>query len=132
MELKASELRIGNLVQSSPIHENKLKRIKHIHTQHEQEVVFYEGDHIGDFIKDISGITLSAQLLEKCGFWMTFYKTLRLSLINGNAIEFNCESAECYLVFDDTKKTTLEQVKYLHQIQNLYFALLGKELAITL
>lgn len=75
--------------------------------------------------KEISGVPLTPDILEKCGFkdelpWK--YKNLAL------------DSEGRLSVIDQTGYGIIiaRQVKYLHQLQNLFFALVGEELKIEL
>lgn len=75
------------------------------------------------------GIPLTPEILEKCGFvtdgdsWVK--NKIELMFITTDEhyeMEFTCPSMDWKIV----------PIKYLHQLQNLCFALTGKELTITL
>jgi hypothetical protein len=76
---------------------------------------------------DISPIPLTPEILEKCGFreygpfspWLTL-GSFSWSDPAGISYEIDEESA------------MLDHIKYLHQLQNLYYAVTGEELTITL
>jgi hypothetical protein len=84
---------------------------------------------------DISPIPLTPELLEKCGFekgansiyitedekWFIYFNEYRIWLQTerqGDS-EYICERMEI-------------KIQYLHQLQNLYFSLVGEELIINL
>lgn len=105
--MNANELRLGNFV----LEESKRVQL----SEDDLEVLFAARNYA-----DYEPIPLTPEILEKCGFekgekgfWFT------------GGIEYNLE------------KNLLEGfgyclIEYLHQLQNLYFALTGEELQITL
>jgi hypothetical protein len=100
--MNANELRIGNLV----YHNDKIIEIKSLHPQ---------DDDVNDEIPfhAIYGITLTEEWLEKLGFELK---------------EPVLISSWKFSPFCDTITTKCE---YLHQLQNLYFALTGEELVVS-
>ena len=121
--MKASELRIGNWVQSgndSPFQVNRV--------------------HVIDIDDDMDGentfpITLSEEWLLKLGINKRIIKTQ----LNGSEDWFDVSRV---LVNDDIDNPkwgylfsmngeSLTVIKYVHQLQNLYFALTGAELALS-
>lgn len=115
MEIKASELRLGNYVQGVT---SKLK---------------YKIDI--DNLKDVDafdGIPLTSEILEKCGFkdksqtTDLCFELPNLILAGQRKKLFPCiwgeGGPEAYGI----------EIEYLHQLQNLYFALTGEELNIKL
>lgn len=120
--ISAKELRIGN------------------YTSEGKVVSFYEnGIHVGfgkcRRFSELEPIELSEEILLKCGFdkevvdyngfsvinfklngWLPFLKEMKLQ---------QCKWYKVYNVADC-------HISYLHQLQNLYFALTGKELKIEL
>lgn len=139
--MKANELRIGNLVL--------------IHNHYVSEVCIIQDDLIGvktvgepnaqiDFIepKYISPIPLTEQWMLEFGFKEKNYdykipisecELVKLMLIPHD--EFPSESSVCVIQSneDDSEEETvfLSDIKYVHQLQNLYFSLCGKELVIN-
>jgi hypothetical protein len=105
--IKANELRIGNWVNIGDLSTT----INHI-----------MGDD--DYFDPIP---LTPEILEKCGFreygpfspWLTL-GSFSWSDPAGISYEIDEESA------------MLDHIKYLHQLQNLYYAVTGEELTITL
>lgn len=107
--MKAEELRIGNFVNWN----NEIAKIKQIF---ELEVGFKCGD-IGLF-EDLESILLSEEWLLKFGFERLGsgrfdFKTFTYYLHDGSF--YNQTSRLC-------------TIKYVHQLQNLHFALTGEEL----
>lgn len=124
--MKANELRIGNLV--SAIHPR----------YHEKEIVVESisgTDSINvDFrsysLDEIEPIPLTEDWLLKFGFNKDAPYYLKHPLIVGllaNEKDVNyCESEDS----EDVLQLSKVELKYVHQLQNLYFALAGKELSI--
>jgi hypothetical protein len=106
--IQAKELRIGNWISYND-------------ASYQIISIFLNGASIGSQIRpeeDLTPIELTPEILEKCG------------VIKDGQLTFG------YL-FDKEKglfyyNTPTVIVKYLHQLQNLYFALTGKELEINL
>jgi hypothetical protein len=80
---------------------------------------------------ELHPIPLTEEILLKCGFIKTgitelYYptNTINISWVEEDptVIEINCENIQCYII----------NCEYLHQLQNLYFALKGQELEINL
>lgn len=122
--IKSTEVRIGNLVSFI----GKPFKIAGI-DQYSKN--FFLEDDPGGFIREpVIGIPLTPEWLERCGFhklnagWinqsgsMCFYDTSQD--INGD-----------YMMDYGTRNYNA-RFKYLHQLQNLYHALTGEELSITL
>ena len=74
-------------------------------------------------ITQLMPILLTPEILDKCGF-----EKLNSGNRRFNKIVLMCESVSNYLL----KDIPLTPIKYLHQLQNLYFALSGKELEVKL
>ncbi len=127
-----NELRKGNII-------NRIDEFGGTHpgtiTQIKATVAEYitpERRYDSAYFKYLSGVPLTPEILLKCGF--------------ENVIEFDyhfrkdefdvmIESHGIYYYIDDrgdNEGTKPRQIKYLHQLQNLYFALTGIELTINL
>jgi len=116
--IQANELRIGNYFETSNINYSKVTSIK-------QYNVYCES-YFPHELELCKPIPLTEEILLKCGFEgkLTFWKgLLGVSLLDGitmiNEFNYDCE----YLHV---------RTRYLHQLQNLYFALTGEELDIKL
>ena len=116
--MKAEELRIRNYVQDEDGH-----------------IVQMELTHFSGIFEcrlsedDIYPIPLTEEWLLKFGFSEFMSPSdLRISICNGVLLQFHfgVNQVECW-VGDEINKTDLI---YVHQLQNLYFALTGEELTI--
>lgn len=76
---------------------------------------------------EINPIPLTKELVLKCGFEEEFGGIIYYNRNRG--IEFNFSSGWCMASIGEYEITS---VKYLHQLQNLYFALTGEDLEINL
>jgi len=134
--MKATDLRIGNYVYYNGTH----KEIGVV-TALESYLVLPEQSYVKlnhvinnkYYLTEINPIELTEELLLKCGFvrngdWAELEIPTRAMIRFYN---FNC--AECDLV-QDGKYFAFKNshIIYLHQLQNLYFALTQTELQITL
>lgn len=119
MAILANELRVGNLYYpkgtnyAAVVNANDIGAI-----QNGIGVDFYQP------------IPLTPEILEKCGFdWSIYHQAFRQ---HQDTVEFYYLN-ECYpsgFQFSTFKKQQLigNPIQYLHQLQNLYFALTGEEL----
>jgi len=117
--MKTTELRIGNLV--------LLDGEEMIITGITKDYVYFEGGFSMISFTDIKGIPLTEEWLLKFGFKKTKMKGNKnlMEFIKGNFIIYLYEEIEVYFsIWDDIT------LKYVHQLQNLYFALTGEELEI--
>jgi hypothetical protein len=76
-------------------------------------------------VEEIEPIPLTEEWLLKFGFHLDSYKNFELNNININRLNFKLTIFEDDDWYDIPIKT-----KYVHQLQNLYFALTGEELII--
>lgn len=132
--MEATELRIGNYVNHNAYKTYKQGVIRTIN--HSTCCITAIGDNYKiDTIKlkSIEPIPLTPGWLTKMGFiregeWviLTFSPRMGIRFYNGNP-------GECDIV-QDGKYIAFKQghIKYVHQLQNLYFALAGEELTIKL
>lgn len=131
-QVKAEELRIGNLV----MHVGKIVEVLNVD---KSEMMVYD-EPIDRFwvtrIDFLSPIPLTPEILEKAGLnrkgnlaataSRKFYKI-------GNLIIESIPSNRVAIYFDSqTELALIAYQDYLHQLQNLHFALTGEELNIEL
>ena len=121
--IQAREIRIGNIIQFDDTSED-IVRVEYVFQSDEMWFIqwtwisgkgsFKSGNSI---LEDFEPIPLSPEILEKAGFEKCScggWKQGELHLYKG----FNYERKRI--------------IKYLHQLQNLYFSLTGEELTINL
>ena len=133
--IKSSELRIGNYLQGDPL---DIPKIQIFHNGITKITGFGISAIESGSITSLNPIPLTPEILEKCGFVCENaneddrYYHLRLK---------NEKYCDLSLVIGDKNgicEVTLFpyedyfRYQYLHQIQNLYFALTGEELIINL
>jgi hypothetical protein len=122
--IKASELRIGNFVIWNSDDHTEHAKIAMIARE---EVAFSCGD--AGLINEIEGIPLTNEWLTKLAFRRKEKFEFYLELL---AIEDSVVNGWVVCQFDqvDGKGHILQNlsIRYVHQLQNLFFALTGKEL----
>ena len=132
--IKANELRIGNIINYQGV-----KKIVNSLSSESIDVCYLA--NYGEFkypntpIEHIKPIPLTEELLLKCGFISRSFKMSDISIkkdTNLYTLVYDLIKSECYLDLDFTFMTLDNEIKYLHQLQNLYFALTGEELEIKL
>jgi len=128
--MESKELRLGNLV----YYGESIRLITMIQDNPSRKAVGV--DNMITYIEVLKPIPLSGELLVKCGF----------KLGTGSESEQYCLKIDSYLEiriyhddfsweFADARESitpNCKWFKYLHQLQNLYFALTNQELQINL
>jgi len=125
--MKIQELRIGNLVYlvypDGITHKVEITGIL-------PDKVFFKGKSSGfSMYEAISPIPLTEEILLKCGF----DENMVLSTIEGEIRYYG--DGDINIGGEDSctlGMVYIAKCKYLHQLQNLYFALTGKELEVEL
>ena len=132
--IQANELRLGNYILQKV--NNKITTVKCTYTHFE---LLAKGDD-----KAIYPVVLKAELLDKCGFIENtsyallpeaheYILVLPISGTNKNEIYAYIKSnKECFGRATVNGLVVSQNFYHLHQLQNLYFALTGKELDIKL
>ena len=121
--MKPNELRIGNWVS---VYDSYYRL-------HEDEMEILMGARNYD---DYYGIPLTPEILEKAGFFLLaknncFY--CKKIAIGREVIEISVCHKDGIVFYDGKYQEKLPLTyKYLHQLQNFYFALTGEELIISL
>lgn len=108
--MQPKELRIGNHIEQGVIFEIKQNVVR----------VKYNGRTSLLVHEEMKPIPLTEEILLKCGFDT---ESIPYHCINGNVVIY-------YSQGDFLCKYTGHEIKYLHQLQNLYYALTGTELTI--
>lgn len=134
--INSNELRIGSIIDF----DGMKSIVKEIDNQ--GVVVFIKETDETEWIDlfQFTPITLTEEILLKCGFkHETMFIIKNLYLIEYGDFYFALDENNGYYhvklsnhSFGHEKQVGLGMIKYLHQIQNLYFALTGKELEINL
>ena len=106
------ELRIGNYVQD--------------HNGQILDIIRLEGMEITDYLKPIP---ITEDWLKRLGF-ENYGHIYTLHFKNGFALNYNTSLKSWFLSIHSTTTTAISDFKYVHQLQNLYFALTGEELKI--
>ncbi|HYH15508.1 MAG TPA: hypothetical protein VD794_09815 [Flavisolibacter sp.] len=141
--IPCNELRIGNYVLIND-HTRKIAMISGVEDhKHLPTVGYYVGEDLR-FIncdsKQLQAVSLSSKELEKSGFSFDNYFKLwqkpRQSAGTGMEMELDSDNNVVeldsdYNVVDFLRRPILKEVKSMHCLQNLYYALLGKELALV-
>jgi len=145
MEISANELRIGNIVS----HYGFIRKIEAIHpknklTDKHRRIEFENG--VSSFLMSLRPIELSENWLLRFGFEKKEFECPKL----GYGLEYYLQAAEdvffCFQedfslqIFNNKVSIDVDSsvmidynfTKYVHQFQNIYFGLVGKELFIEL
>ena len=130
--MEATELRIGNLVYNDRV----TNSITAINT-HSVTLLTPQGNEISASLELIKPIPLTSEWLEKFGFDPAYHK------LTGEhshlPTRYNLNGFQIYIQYyhgsEETCYYELEmnpaiEIKHIHQIQNIYFALTGEELTI--
>ncbi len=126
--IKANEFRIGNLVK----YKIKDKLEWEVVAINASDFPFLELAEKSNSIEvHYNAIRLTLQILEDCGF--------KRPIVNGEAIPFFKKSRYTIFeltpgVFEFTVDSAIlyKKLEYLHQLQNLYYFLIGEELTVDL
>jgi hypothetical protein len=132
--IDATELRIGNYI----LHKASVRILPVKCTLQHFELLAKGG------AKDMFPIALKAEILEKCGFienkkyyqlpeGREFILTLPVIGTNNNQVNAYINSKnESYARATVNDLVITNHIYHLHQLQNLYYAFVGKELELTL
>ena len=122
--VQINELRVGNLIQ-----EGKVEQI-----DNSIDEVYYSGNgyYQSNYCCNLNAILINEEWLLKLGFscdWSKIYT----KQIEENYFELRFDKTDKIIVLDvsvNYEDTSLEfqHIKYVHQLQNLYFILVGSEL----
>lgn len=121
--VKANELMIGNYV---------------LDVEPYNDFVKVQPHHIARLVENTGHvyrpIPLTPEILEKCGFVFNEKGNLGLEFPARMALIFNKGNVGELDFAQDNNRISFKfgHIKYLHQLQNLYFALTGLELDFTL
>jgi preprotein translocase subunit YajC len=129
IHMNASELRTGNKVIANGLLGGMEVTVEQIGSKgtlsDDKRVIIFKETDVGEFVCDCNGIPLFQEWLVKYGFkrvnnaWED--KAIRET-------DFNIWNPVGTDVFSLNGETYCPKLKYVHQLQNLYFALTGEEL----
>ena len=137
--MNATELRIGNLIKA---HTGEYAMVIHLHSD---DCIGYDingtdfsllyAPSIDDMFKP-EPIPLTPEILEKSGWKYVRgngYMYLALPNSQYTLVFWRIKRNPSFtIIHEDDRAEFSVDIKYLHQLQNLYFALVGEELEITL
>lgn len=126
--IQANELRVGNCLLNAKGQIGKVKEIIIGDAGHDYKHFVRFSDLVyGGYLENLQPIPLTPEILEKCGFNnLNFPGDSYFSLIKRPKENYY----DVLLVPDDANLGV--RLLYLHQLQNLYFALTGEELILKL
>lgn len=117
--MKASELRIGNLVSNmNPRHNDSILTIESIGDNHEVNMFYRKY-----LLSELEPIPLTEEWLLKFGF--VKHKTTDIYPTFAKQM-FNWNDGILYII----GYGFMNHIKHVHQLQNIYFALTGEELVV--
>ena len=120
--MKANELRIGNLIRW--ISTGEIDTVKDILTAGRKHECINNVN-----ISDCEPIPMAEEWLDRFGF-ESYGHIYTLHFKNGFALNYNTSLKSWFLSIHSTTTTAISDFKYVHQLQNLYFALTGEEIKI--
>lgn len=133
--MEARELRIGNLIRQVDYVTGETICIRTVTSINKEGYLNVKSKGIenikSQLLKSFEPIPLTEEILLKCGFDKYSDHSNEITYLSkdsGYFIQVYDNSVYFGLNYEDYRK----EVKYLHQLQNLYFALTGQELEINL
>ena len=124
MEAKEKQYRIGNLIK----YDGRVFEIDSI----AKEFPTLNTEEFGIGVVDwnnIKPIPLTKQLLLKCGFKHVHTGWFEINSFGSEFMHFNvCASGAVSVDNGGDSEIVIADLKFIHQLQNLYFAITGKEL----
>ena len=143
--MKANELRIGNWVNTPNQNQNPFRVDYFDELKVYMKTGTYNAGAFGDIpfhpltwdISQLSPIPLTPEVLEKCGlsrdsegWFLSFDLKIYDPLVRNGVGGLSQNDFKIVSILYGTKLFPIG-IKYLHQLQNLYFAITGKELTYT-
>jgi len=122
--MKATELRLGNLVKNQ---KGVAEPIQGIYTIPDYIELLTE-THVG-LADDFTPIPLTEEWLERFGFELDYEGDYILAW-RGVVLYFRLSDMSLRRDYKQKNKLSIIPIDYVHQLQNLYFALTGEELTL--
>jgi hypothetical protein len=129
--IKANELRLGNYV----LCKGKVERIHGVNYHGDIKLNLYADKYTDE---DINAIPLTLEWLERMGFKkessflnVQHYSISIIELPKLYLIQLEEKEGIYQLIINDGETDLGKPFQYVHQLQNLYFALVGEELTIN-
>jgi hypothetical protein len=124
------DLRTGNII----LVNNRLRKVNMIsnsETLTDQSLVGVESigyqENENYPVHDIQAVPMSEAVLEQCHFtYHPYFKFWQLISIEGSRTEMDIDSD--YNLIDFMRRPMVKNIQSLHQLQNIYYMLHGKEL----
>jgi hypothetical protein len=126
--MKAQELRIGNYVNQVIESFERLKNKKVIQFD---EVNWYRIGECIEYIDWFEPIPLTEEWLVKFGFIKIDNRLESIYRLGILEYATSCKTIDIEVPYNDGIATHTTDIKYVHQLQNLYFALTNEELTIN-
>ena len=123
--MNANEFRVGNWVEAN----SPMMQVKEI-TEHTVGL-YMPGSEADPFLYDIEEIRpikLSPEILEKCGFENQRYEEWEAFAYKDTAICASWDGVEWVFKYGYDSDLSIASCEFLHQLQNLIYALTGEEL----
>lgn len=120
--MKANELRIGNWYHFADNDGIVYRRVKEI----KQNEFGLFGDYDGVNFEICQPIPLTEEWLVRFGF----YKNIDTELFEKGGYQIDLSVLKCHFYLPDFGDW-YKELEYVHQLQNLYFALTGEELTLS-
>lgn len=124
--INANELRIGNWVKCGGF--KRLYGEFRVAEIYPDQITIEQKPNDGYTVEEVDPITLTPEILEKCGFEKEgdTYKILNDNIDYCFRISFTGSG------YFSSNVAANQPMKYLHTLQNLYYCLTGEELTINL
>jgi len=133
--IQGNELRIGNLVQD----ELGIEKMLRVYRIDEAAITCGDKEFSHPYLPEtLKPIPLTPEVLEKCGFGARkFIEIGKYSYLEIDMTVVNTIGYRAIIQLEENDEGVIERyfmphIKHLHQLQNLYYALTGTELTITL
>lgn len=134
-ELKCYDLRIGNYLKvSDPIFGVNIYKVATIR----DNGIITLNDNISCLVDNIEPIELTEEVLVKIGFKknIIYGSVIEYLPINNDLASIFCtkekQNIRIQVVRKNASETIVKYIKYLHELQNAYYLLTGKELEVEL